>query len=313
MINSHDSYPRDMVGYGNNLVNPKWPNNSRVALQFVLNYEEGGENCILHGDKASEAFLSEIISAEAFVGQRHLSIESNYEYGSRVGVWRILELFKNFDIPVTMFAVAMALQRNPKLADYLGNNNYDICSHGYRWISYQDVSEELEREHLYKSIEILKETVGKRPLGWYTGRDSINTRKLVIEEGGFLYDSDAYNDDLPYFSKEAPKGVEHLVIPYTLDVNDMRFATPQGFNAGDQFFNYLKDSFDTLYLEGEKAPKMMSIGMHCRLLGRPGRIMAMRRFLEYVSKFDDVWFCTREEVAKHWIDNFGSPQKGVYV
>lgn len=313
MIDSDNAYPRDMIGYGNDPINPKWPNKSKIALQFVLNYEEGGENCILHGDKASEAFLSEIISAEAFVGQRHLSIESMYEYGSRVGVWRILELFKDFDIPVTMFAVAMALQRNPKLADYLGSHNYDICSHGYRWINYQNISEEIEREHLYKSIEILEQTVGKRPLGWYTGRDSINTRKLVIEEGGFLYDSDAYNDDLPYFSKEAPKGVEHLVIPYTLDVNDMRFATPQGFNSGDQFFNYLKDSFDALYLEGEKAPKMMSIGMHCRLLGRPGRIMAMRRFLEYVTQFDDVWFCTREEVARHWIDNFGDSKKGIHI
>jgi len=311
MINSKTYYPRDMIGYADKPIDPKWPNKSKIALQFVLNYEEGGENCILHGDQASEAFLSEIVSAEAFMGQRHLSIESNYEYGSRVGVWRILELFKDFDIPITMFAVAMAIQRNPTLADYLGKHNYDICSHGYRWINYQNISEDLEREHLHKSIEILTEAMGKRPLGWYTGRDSINTRNLVIEEGGFLYDSDAYNDDLPYFATEAPKGIEHLVIPYTLDVNDMRFATPQGFNSGDQFFTYLKDSFDALYLEGEKAPKMMSIGMHGRLLGRPGRIMAMRRFLEYVSKFDDVWFCTREEVAKHWIENFGTVDKEI--
>lgn len=308
MFRSHNVYPRDMIGYADKPVNPKWPNGAKVALQFVLNYEEGGENAILHGDQASESFLSEIIGAQPFVGQRHLSIESMYEYGSRVGVWRVLELFKSFDIPVTIFAVAMAIERNPKLADYLARNDYDICSHGYRWIDYQNVSESVERDHLYKSIEILEKTLGKRPLGWYTGRDSLNTRKLVMQEGGFLYDSDAYNDDLPYFV-ENPSGKEHLVIPYTLDVNDMRFATPQGFNSGEQFFTYLKDSFDALYLEGATHPKMMSIGMHARLIGRPGRIMAMRRFLEYVRSFDDVWFCSRLDIAKHWIDNFGTKKE----
>lgn len=299
-----DNYPRDMIGYANNPIDPKWPKNAKIALQFVLNYEEGAENSILHGDEASEAFLSEIIGSQTF-SSRHKSMESIYEYGSRVGVWRILELFKSFNIPVTIFGVAMAIARNPKLAEYLALHDYDICSHGYRWISYQNIPEEIEREHLYKSIEILERMIGKRPLGWYTGRDSVNTRKLVVEEGGFLYDSDAYNDDLPYFAKDVAKDIEHLVIPYTLDTNDMRFATPQGFNSGEQFYRYLKDSFDALYLEGSTSPKMMSIGMHCRIIGRPGRIMAMRRFLEYVSNFEDVWFCKREDIAKHWIENFG--------
>ena len=299
-----ENYPRDMVGYADKPINPKWPNNEKIAVQFVLNYEEGSENSVLHGDKASEVFLSEIIGAEAF-SNRHKSMESLYEYGSRVGVWRILELFKSFNIPVTIFAVAMAVARNPKLAEYLALHDYDICSHGYRWLSYQNIPEDMEREHLYKSIEILEKMIGKRPLGWYTGRDSENTRKLVVEEGGFLYDSDAYNDDLPYFAKDVAKDIEHLVIPYTLDTNDMRFTTPQGFNSGEQFYTYLKDSFDALYLEGNTSPKMMSIGMHCRIIGRPGRIMAMRRFLEYVSNFDDVWFCKREDIAKHWIENFG--------
>ncbi|WP_321313299.1 allantoinase PuuE [Halarcobacter sp.] len=302
MINNN--YPRDLIGYSNNPINPKWPNNAKVALQFVLNYEEGAENCILHGDEASEIFLSEMNNPQAFYNQRHKSMESLYEYGSRVGVWRILELFKDFDIPLTIFAVAMAVARNPKLAEYLALNNYDICSHGYRWINYQTIEESIERDHLYKSIEILEKMIGTRPLGWYTGRDSENTRKLVVQEGGFLYDSDAYNDDLPYFAPEITTK-EHLVIPYTMDNNDMRFVFG-GFSYSDQFYNYLKDSFDALYLEGSKTPKMMSIGMHCRILGKPGRIMAMRRFLEYVKGFDDVWFATRGDIANHWIENFSN-------
>ncbi len=302
MINNN--YPRDLIGYSNNPINPKWPNNAKVALQFVLNYEEGAENCILHGDEASEIFLSEMNNPQAFYNQRHKSMESLYEYGSRVGVWRILELFKDFDIPLTIFAVAMAVARNPKLAEYLALNNYDICSHGYRWINYQTIEESIERDHLYKSIEVLEKMIGTRPLGWYTGRDSENTRKLVVQEGGFLYDSDAYNDDLPYFAPEITTK-EHLVIPYTMDNNDMRFVFG-GFSYSDQFYNYLKDSFDALYLEGSKTPKMMSIGMHCRILGKPGRIMAMRRFLEYVKGFDDVWFATRGDIANHWIDNFSN-------
>ena len=304
LIESLNHYPRNMTGYGSGSIHPQWPNKARVALQFVLNYEEGGENCILHGDKASEAFLSEIVGAKPYDGVRHMSMESLYEYGSRVGVWRVLGLFQEFEIPITVFAVAMAIARNRELADYLVEESYDICAHGFRWIDYQFIDEETEREHMEMCISLLKDVLGERPIGWYTGRNSPNTRRLVIEEGGFLYDSDSYDDDLPYWVEGKSEKDKHLVIPYTLDVNDMRFATPQGFNSGDQFFNYLKDSFDTLYLEGSTHPKMMSVGMHARILGRPGRIMAMRRFLEYVRTFDDVWFCTRKQIADHWYENF---------
>ena len=293
-----------MVGYGKDPIHPKWPNKARIAVQFVLNYEEGAENSILHGDKASEAFLSEIVGAKAYEGARHMSMESIYEFGSRAGVWRILNLFKEFDVPVTIFAVALAIARNRELADYLVEQNYDICAHGFRWIDYQFVDEKTEREHIKDCISVLTEYLGKRPEGWYTGRNSPNTRRLIVEEGGFLYDSDTYDDDLPYWSNEFGAEKKHLIIPYTLDVNDMRFASPQGFNSGDQFFNYLKDTFDALYLEGEVSPKMMSVGMHARILGRPGRIMAMRRFLEYVKTFDNVWLCSRREIADHWYKNF---------
>jgi len=293
-----------MVGYGKDPIHPKWPNKARIAVQFVLNYEEGAENSILHGDNASEAFLSEIVGAKAYEGARHMSMESIYEFGSRAGVWRILNLFKEFDVPVTIFAVALAIARNRELADYLVEQNYDICAHGFRWIDYQFVDEKTEREHIKDCISVLTEYLGKRPEGWYTGRNSPNTRRLIVEEGGFLYDSDTYDDDLPYWSDEFGAEKKHLIIPYTLDVNDMRFASPQGFNSGDQFFNYLKDTFDALYLEGEVSPKMMSVGMHARILGRPGRIMAMRRFLEYVKTFDNVWLCSRREIADHWYKNF---------
>lgn len=304
VIQSLSNYPRDMTGYGKESIHPNWPNKAKIAVQFVLNYEEGGENSILHGDDASETFLSEIIGAKAYQGARHMSMESLYEYGSRSGVWRILRLFEEFNIPITIFAVGLAIARNRQLADYLVDHNYDICAHGFRWIDYQFVEEEVEREHIKDCISILTEFLGKRPEGWYTGRNSPNTRKLIIEEGGFLYDSDAYDDDLPYWANEFDTDSKHLIIPYTLDVNDMRFASPQGFNSGDQFFNYLKDSFDALYKEGETSPKMMSIGMHARILGRPGRIMAMRKFLEYISNFDNVWLCSRREIADHWYKNF---------
>ena len=304
VIQSLSNYPRDMTGYGKESIHPNWPNNAKIAVQFVLNYEEGGENSILHGDDASETFLSEIIGAKAYQGARHMSMESLYEYGSRSGVWRILRLFEEFNIPITIFAVGLAIARNRQLADYLVDHNYDICAHGFRWIDYQFVEEEVEREHIKDCISILTEFLGKRPEGWYTGRNSPNTRKLIIEEGGFLYDSDAYDDDLPYWANEFDADSKHLIIPYTLDVNDMRFASPQGFNSGDQFFNYLKDSFDALYREGETSPKMMSVGMHARILGRPGRIIAMRKFLEYISTFDNVWLCSRREIADHWYKNF---------
>lgn len=300
------SYPRDLIGYGANPPDPKWPGGARVAVQFVLNYEEGGENCVLHGDDASEAFLSEIVGAEMLPNVRHISMESIYEYGSRAGVWRLLRLFKQYDIPLTIFGVAMAMERNPAVVDAFMEAGYEICSHGYRWINYQYVPEDVEREHMQKAIDIIKRMTGERPLGWYTGRTSPNTRKLVMEEGGFLYDADSYDDDLPYWYQEG--GKSQLVVPYTLDVNDMRFAAFQGFNSGDQYFAYLKDTFDTLYEEGAEAPKMMSVGLHCRLVGRPGRIAALKRFLEYAKSHQDVWFARRIDIARHWHDHH--PLKG---
>jgi len=296
-----EEYPRDLYGYGPMAPNAAWPGGARLALQFVLNYEEGGENSILHGDAASEAFLSEIIGAEAWPGQRHMSMESIYEYGSRVGVWRILALFAQNRIPLTIFAVAMALARNPAVAAAAMEAGHEICSHGYRWIDYRNLPIDLEREHLQKAIEIIKGITGERPLGWYTGRTSENTRKLVAEEGGFLYDADDYNDDLPHWTLVA--GKPHLIVPYTLDNNDMRFATNQGFNSGEQFFVYLKDAFDTLYEEGQFTPRMMSIGLHCRLIGRPGRIMALKRFLDYIQSKPDVWVARRIDIAHHWMQH----------
>ncbi len=301
MDDSPNTYPRDLIGYGRQPPRAGWPGGARLAVQFVLNYEEGGENCILHGDDASEAFLSEIIGAEARVGVRHMSMESIYEYGSRVGVWRVLDLFRTQGIPLTVFAVAMALERNPAVAEAMLEAGNEICSHGYRWIDYQYVPEDVEREHVGRAVEIIERISGERPLGWYTGRNSPNTRRLVAEEGGFLYDADAYDDDLPYWVEVA--GRPHLVVPYTLDCNDMRFATLQGFNSGDQFFGYLKDSFDVLYAEGERTPRMMSVGLHCRLIGRPGRSAALQRFLEYAQGHEDVWFCRRIDIARHWYDN----------
>jgi len=291
-------YPRDLIGYGQNPPHAAWPNDARIALSFVLNYEEGGERCILHGDAESEAFLSEMPSAVSFQGQRHMSMESIYEYGSRAGVWRLLDAFQKRDIPLTIFGVATALERHPELAKAFVNAGYEICSHALKWITYQEMSIEDERQQMHEAIDIIERVTGSRPLGWYTGRDSPNTRQLVMEEGGFLYDSDSYADDLPYWV-DGPNG-KHLVIPYTLDTNDMRFAQVQGFNNGEHFFQYLKDAFDVLYAEGETAPKMLSIGMHCRLLGRPGRIAAFQRFLDYVKQHEKVWFARRVDIARHW-------------
>jgi putative urate catabolism protein len=295
-------YPRDMIGYGRHTPDPQWPGGARVAVQFVINYEEGGENSILHGDAASEAFLSEIVGAAPWPGQRHMNMESIYEYGSRAGFWRLWRLFTQRKLPVTVYGVAMALARNPDAVAAMKEANWEIASHGLRWIEYRDFAIDDERRHMAEAIRIHREVTGDRPLGWYTGRTSINTRDLVMEEGGFLYDADAYADDLPYWV-EGPKG-PHLVIPYTLDANDMRFATPQGFNSGDQFFAYLRDTFDMLHAEGATAPKMMSVGLHCRLAGRPGRALALARFLDHVAAHDRVWVCRRLDIARHWHAHF---------
>lgn len=292
------SYPRDLIGYGRNIPHPHWPNDARIAVQFVINYEEGGENCILHGDNASETFLSEIIGAKPVVGARHMNMESFYEYGSRAGFWRLYRLFTARQLPVTVYAVAIALERNPEAAVAMLEADWEIASHGYRWIDYQSMDIELERQHLKTAIAIHTAVTGQRPLGWYTGRSSPNTLRLVVEDGGFLYEADSYADDLPYWNYDY--GKPQLTIPYTLDNNDMRFATPQGFNCGDQFFTYLKDAFDILYAEGETAPKMMSVGLHCRLSGRPGRTAALARFLDYIQSHEQVWVCRRLDIARHW-------------
>jgi len=295
------NYPRDLSGYGAHPPTVRWPSGARIALQLVLNYEEGGENCILHGDPASESFLSEIIGADARPGVRHMSMESLYEYGSRAGVWRLKRLFETYQVPVTVFTVGMAAERNPEPLQALHAAGHEICSHGYRWIDYQHVDEETEREHMEAAIQAIENVTGERPLGWYTGRSSPNTRRLVVEHGGFLYDSDDYSDDLPFWNTQY--GRPHLVIPYTLDANDMRFTTHQGFNSGDQFYQYLKDSFDVLYAEGKHTPKMMSVGLHCRIVGRPGRFAALERFVKYARSHDDVWWCRRVEIARHWHEN----------
>jgi allantoinase len=294
-------YPRDMIGYGSKEPKVVWPNNAKLALQIVLNYEEGGENNILHGDKHSETFLSEIIGAQAFK-DRHINMESMYEYGSRRGFWRLHKLFQEKKIPITIFGVAMALERNPEICDAIKNGNYEVACHGWRWIDYQNVKKSTEKKDMKLAIKTIKKIFGKRPLGWYTGRCSPNTRDLVFDDGEFLYDSDSYSDDLPYW--EYRKNKKQLIVPYTLDNNDMRFATSQGFNSGEQFYTYLKDSFDALYEEGKTNPKMMSVGLHCRLIGRPGRIQSLKKFLDYVLKFNDVWICKRIDIAKHWIKNY---------
>jgi len=294
-------YPRNMIGYGKETPKIQWPNSAKLALQIVLNYEEGGESSILHGDKNSEVFLSEIINAKPFK-KRHINMESIYEYGSRRGFWRIHKIFKEKNIPITIFGVATALERNKDICDEIKKSNYEVACHGWKWIDYQDVSKTTEKKHMHLAIKSIKKIFGKRPLGWYAGRCSPNTRNLVMEEGGFLYDSDSYSDDLPYWEINGKK--KQLIIPYTLDNNDMRFTTNQGFNSGEQFYTYLKDSFDALYKEGEYSPKMMSVGLHCRIIGRPGRIQSLKKFLDYVLKHDGVWICKRIDIAKHWIKNY---------
>jgi allantoinase len=310
MSDTYKTYPRDLIGYGRTPPHAQWPGGARVALQFVLNYEEGAENCVLHGDQASETFLSEIIGAEAFE-MRHMSMESIYEYGSRAGLWRVLRMFEERKLPLTIFAVSMALKRNPEAVAAFRQLGHEIACHGLRWISYQHMDEATERAHMKEAVAIIKELIGSAPLGWYTGRDSPNTRKLVVEHGGFAYDADNYGDDLPFWEQVTitaadgkPVVKPQLVVPYTLDSNDMRFAAMQGFNSGTQFFDYLKDAFDVLYKEGDPAglnqPKMLSIGLHCRLVGRPGRAAALARFLDHVQSHDKVWITRRIDIANHW-------------
>jgi allantoinase len=295
-------YPRDLAGHGRHPPHPRWPGDARVALQFVLNYEEGGENSVLHGDAGSEQFLSEMFNPASYPA-RHLSMEGIYEYGSRVGVWRLLREFERRGLPLTVFGVAMALERCPEVTAAFVELGHEIACHGLRWIHYQDVDPAVEREHLERGMAIVERITGQRPLGWYTGRDSPNTRRLVVEHGGFEYDSDYYGDDLPFWLQVKKRDgalAPHLVVPYTLDCNDMRFALPQGFANGNAFFEYLRDSFDVLYAEGAERPAMMSIGMHCRLLGRPGRMLALQRFLDHVERHDRVWVAQRIAIARHW-------------
>ncbi|WP_340678384.1 allantoinase PuuE [Paraglaciecola sp.] len=295
------AYPRDLIGYGQFPPHPQWPNQAKIAVQFVLNYEEGGENSILHGDEQSEVFLSEIIGAQAYP-DRHLSMESMYEYGSRAGFWRLHRLFEQYKLPITVFGVTMALQRNPEAVAAMQSANWEIASHSMRWIHFQNMAEAQERKMINASMQLHQAITGSKPLGWYTGRTSPNTLKLLAEREDILYCADSYSDDLPYYDTQYSKPL--LMVPYTLDTNDMRFATPQGFNSGEQFYQYLKDAFDVLYREGEEAPKMLSIGLHCRIVGRPARMAALQRFIEYVQSHNKVWCCTREQIARHWQEHF---------
>jgi putative urate catabolism protein len=294
-----DAYPRDLIGYGARPPHARWPGDARIAVQFVLNYEEGGESSVLHGDPAAETYLHEVVGTVPIVGERNLQVESVYEYGSRVGFWRLRDLFAERGVPITVYAVAMALARHPDAARACVEAGWEVASHGWRWLDYHAIDEATERAHMRQAIDTIAHLTGSRPLGWYTGRLSPRTRRLVVEEGGFLYDSDAYNDDLPYWTTEF--GRPHLVVPYTLDNNDMKFGTAQGFNQGEDFFTYLRDAFDVLYAEGADRPRMMSIGLHCRLVGRPGRFAALRRFVDHVRAHDRVWFARRVDIARHWI------------
>ena len=300
-----DPYPRDLIGYANQPPHAQWPNQARIALQFVLNYEEGGEKNILHGDSGSEQFLSEIFAAESYAA-RHLSMDSMYEYGSRVGFWRIQQEFARRQLPLSIFAVAMALQRNPLVVECIKQQQYDVVSHGLRWLHYQHVDFATEHAHTAAAMQIFRDLFGQAPTGWYTGRDSPNTRSILADFPEIQYDSDYYGDDLPFWSQITnAQGVArpHLIIPYSLDSNDMKFASPIGFSTSEQFFEYLKDNFDVLYAEGATQPKMMSIGMHCRLLGKPARFVALQRFLDYVQSHDRVWICSRQQIAEHWYQN----------
>jgi putative urate catabolism protein len=291
--------PRDLIGYAGAPPHAAWPGGARLAVSFVVNYEEGAENTVLNGDDASETFLSDISDAQPVQGARHVSMESLYDYGARAGFWRLRDIFAARKLPVTVFGVTLALQKNPHAVQAMLEAGWEIACHGFRWINYQYVPEEIERDDMRRAIALHTEITGASPLGWYTGRTSPNTARLVVEEGGFLYDSDSYADDLPYYDRA--NGRPQLILPYTMDVNDMRFSAAQGFNAGDQFFNYLKDAFDTLYAEGERAPKMLSIGLHCRIAGRPGRAAALIRFLDYIALFDKLWIATRRDIARHWL------------
>lgn len=293
------TYPRDLIGYGEHPPQAQWPNRARVAVQFVLNYEEGAERSILHGDPASEFFLSEMVGAQPIEGARNMSMESLYEYGSRAGFWRIRRLFEEFGLPLTVFGVAQAMERHPDAVEAMMTSGWEIATHGYRWIDYQHFTPDQELEHIQQAVEIQKRLTGERPLGWYQGRTSPNTARLVAQEGGFVYDADSYADDLPYWDDQ--HGVAQLIVPYTLEANDMRFTAAQGFNTGEHFFTYLRDAFDALYLEGDTAPKMMSVGLHCRVVGKPGRIGALRRFLEHITRHDRVWVAKRIDIARHWI------------
>ena len=292
-------YPRDLVGYGRHVPQACWPGGARLALQIVMNYEEGAEESVLHGDGQSEFRLCDLGDAQPRPGERHLTVESHYEYGSRVGVWRLLDLFARKQLPITVFGVTMAMERNPDVVRAMVEAGHEICCHGYRWVDYHGIDEATEREHIRQAVAIQKALTGERPLGWYTGRVSPHTRRLVVEEGGFLYDADAYNDDLPYWT--VVEGKPHLVVPYVMDTNDQRFGMAQGFGQGEDFLRYLKDSFDCLYAESARTPRMMSVGLHCRVAGRPGRFMAVERFLDHVLAHQDVWICRRIDIARHWM------------
>jgi allantoinase len=305
-MSPNDPYPRDLIGYGSRPPHPRWPDEAFIAVSLVLNYEEGGEACVLHGDAHSESVLTDLGAVEALPGARNLNVESNFEYGSRVGFWEIMRLLRNTGAQATVYAVGMALERNPEAAAEIARSGFEVAGHGQRWIDYQVVAEDVERAHIARNVDVITRLIGRRPVGWYTGRPSPNTRRLVVENGGFLYDSDAYNDDLPYWTEVS--GRRHLVIPYSFDNNDSRLQRGADFSTGDQFFTYCRDAFDWLYrLGAEGRPRMMSIGLHGRIIGRPGRIGALARLLEYIRRHNGVWLCSRSAIAQHWITHHATP------